>query len=164
MLWPFEKKAEDALIHSFETGLRVIQVCLCKKLESQYSATMAGGPACVLAAQVVNYLKGEDVMAVMEHSTEPLRSEIDRIKDQIPESAARAMAESGSTREVVVATLRMRGALEFMRQGESYLLGDQHQRIYKLLSTYGAEFPEEINPSRYLEMAQRCYEEHFGLK
>ena len=51
-----------------------------------------------------------------------------------------------------------------MRQGESYLLGDQHQRIYKLLSTYGAEFPEEINPSRYLEMAQRCYEEHFGLK
>ena len=118
----------------------------------------------MLAAQVVNYLKGEDVMAVMEHSTEPLRSEIDRIKDKIPESAARAMAESGSTREVVVATLRMRGALEFMRQGESYLLGDKPQRIYKLLSTYGAEFPEEINPSRYLEMAQRCYEEHFGLK
>jgi hypothetical protein len=125
---------------------------------------MAGEPACVLAAQVVNYLKGEDIMAVMEHSTEPLRSQTDRIKDQIPESAARAMAESGSTREVVVATLRMKGVLEFIRQGESYLLSDQHQRIYKSLSTYGAEFREEIKPSRYLEMAQRYYEEHFGPK
>ena len=164
MRWPFKRNAEDELVPSFEMGLRVIQVCLCKNLKSQYSATMAGEPASLLAAQVVNYLKGEDIMAVMERSAEPLRSQIGRIKDQIPESAARAMAESQSTREVVVATLRMKGVLEFMRQGESYLLSDQHQRIYKLLSTYGAEFPEEINPSRYLEMAQRCYEEHFGSK
>ena len=164
MRWPFRRNAEDELVPSFEMGLRVIQVCLCKTLKSQYSATMAGEPASLLAAQVVNYLKGEDIMAVMERSAEPLRSQIDRIKGQIPESAARAMAESRSTREVVVATLRMKGMLEFMRQGESYLMSDQHHRIYKLLSTYGAEFPEEINPGSYLEMAQRCYEEHFGSK
>src|SRR5712692_2871990 len=119
MRWPFKKKAENALIHSFEMGLRMMQVSLYKKLQSEYSPTMAGEPAGVLAAQVVNYLKGEDIMAVTEHSTEPLRSQIDRIKHRIPESALQVMAESRSTREVVVATLRMRGVLEFMLHGES---------------------------------------------
>jgi hypothetical protein len=121
MRWPFKKKTESALIHSFETGLRMIQVSMFKNLKSEYSRTMAEEPAGVLAAQVGNYLKGEDVVAVMERSTEPLKSQIDRIKYQIPESAAKVMAESGSTREVVVATLRMKGVLEFMRNGDSYL-------------------------------------------
>ena len=66
MRWPFKKKAENAVIHSFEKGLRMMQVSLYKKLESEYSPTMAGEPAGVLAAQVVNYLKGEDIMAVTE--------------------------------------------------------------------------------------------------
>lgn len=140
----------------------MIQVSLFKTVASQYSATMAREPASLLAAQIVNYLKGEDIMAVLEHSTEPLKSQIDRIKVQIPECAAKVMAESRSTREVVVATLRMKGVLEFMLHGESYLQSDHHQRIYSLLSTFGAEFPEEIKPGKYLEMAQRYYEEHFG--
>jgi hypothetical protein len=100
--WPFKKTIEKRLIRSFETGLREIQVSLYMRLRSQYSATMAEEPAGLLAAQVVNYLKGEDIAAVIENSAEPLKTQIGRIKDHIPESAAKAMAESRSTREVVV--------------------------------------------------------------
>ncbi|MGO9240474.1 MAG: hypothetical protein ACLQBJ_06650 [Bryobacteraceae bacterium] len=112
-----------------------------------------------LAAQVVNYLKGDDITAVIQNSAEPLKSKIAQIKDQISENAARAMAESKSTREAVVATLRMRAVLEFMLQGESYFKSDLHQRIEKLLCTYGPEFPEEIKPDTYLAIAQRYYQE-----
>jgi hypothetical protein len=118
----------------------------------------------ILAAQTVNYLKGEDIVAVMQNSPEPLKSRIARIKDQLPESAAKAMAESGSTREVVVGTLRMKEVLEFMLRGKSYLHSEQHQRTYRLLSTYGPEFPEEIKPDKYLAMAHRYRQEHFGTK
>jgi hypothetical protein len=130
------------------------------KLRSQYSTKMAEESAEVLAAQVVNYLKGEDIAAVMEAAAEPLKSEIGRIRGELPGSAARAMAESGSTREVIVATLRMKALLEFMTHGESYFRTDLHQRIHGLLSTYGPEFPEEINPAKYSAMAHRYYQEH----
>jgi hypothetical protein len=162
MWWPLKKTTEKRLIQSFETGLRVIQVSLYSRLDAQYSLTMEKESAGVLAAQVVNYLKGEDILASMEHSPEPLKSQIAQIKDQVPESAARAMAESRSTREVIVGTLRMTGVLKFMLDGESYIRSDEHQRIYKLLVLYGAEFPEAIKPDKYLEIAERYYQGQFG--
>ncbi len=157
-----KKTIEKSLIRSFETGLRLIQVSLYATLHSQYSATMPEDPASVLAAQVVNYLKGEDIVAVIDNTPEPLKSNIARIKDQVPETAAKAMAESRSTREVIVGTLRMRELMKFMVDGESYLRSDEHQRIYKLLAPYGPEFPDEIKPDTYLEMAHRYHQEQFG--
>ena len=121
-------------------------------------------PASVLAALVANYLTGEDIQGVMRGSAEPLKSEIGRVKDQVPQRAANVMSESKHTREVVVATLRMKEALEFMLHGESYLHSDQHQRICGLLSVYGPEFPEEITPEHYLAIAHRYHQETFAKK
>jgi hypothetical protein len=162
MWWPFKKTIQNRLVGSFLSALRIIQVSLCAEASSQHSPTMTGDSARVLAAQVANDLTGEDVEAVARNAAEPLKSQIDGIKHQIPEGAARVMAHSGSTREVVVATLRMRAALEFMLQGESYFRSDLHRRIEGLLSTYGPEFPQEIKPDLYLAMAHVYHQEHFG--
>ena len=72
------------------------------------------------------------------------------------------MAENRSTRQVIVATLRMREVLKFMVDGEGYFQSAEHQRVYDLLSPYGPEFPDEIKPDSYLEMARRYREEVFG--
>jgi hypothetical protein len=162
MWWPFKRTAEKRLIQSFETGLRLIQVSLFTRLRSQYLATMDEEAAATLAAQVVNYLKGDDIASVMLASPEPLKSRIVRIKDQVSTNAARALAESRSTREVIVATLRMREVVEFMLQGDPYLHTDQHRRIYNLLSAHVPEFPEEVKPERYMKMAERYRQEQFG--
>jgi hypothetical protein len=158
MWWPFKKTGERRIVLSFEMGLRLIQVSLFTTLRAQYSLTMAQESASVLAAQVVNYLKGEDIVAVIHNSPEPLKSQIARIIDRLPENAARAMAENRSTRQVIVATLRMREVLKFMVDGEGYFQSAEHQRIYDLLSPYGPEFPDEIKPDSYLEMARRYRE------
>ena len=139
-----------------------MQVSLCSRLEAQYSLTMETESAVVLAVQVVNYLKGEDILDLMERSPEPLKSKIAQIKDQVFGRSAKAMAESRSTREVIVGTLRMREVLKFMLDGESYARSDEHQRIYELLVPYSPEFPEAIKPDTYLEMAEQYYKEHFG--
>jgi hypothetical protein len=162
MWWPFKKTIEKSLIRSFETGMRVMQVSLCSRLDAQYSLTMEKESAAVLAVQVVNYLKGEDIVDLMERSPEPLKSKIAQIKDQVFGRSAKAMAESRSTREVIVGTLRMREVLKFMLNGESYARSDEHQRIYELLVPYSPEFPEAIKPDTYLEMAERYYQGHFG--
>jgi len=164
MWWPFKKATEKRLVGSFLNGHQLIQVSLYEEAASQYSGTMAKESARVLAAQVANHLTGEDVGAVAQNAAGPLRSQIGRIKHQIPESAARVMADSGSTREVVVATLRMRATLEFMLHGKAYFRSDLHRRIEGLLSTYGPEFPYEIKPDLYLAMALAYYQEHFGPK
>ena len=52
----------------------MVQVSLFTRLHRQYSATMPEEAAKVMAAQVVNYLKGEDLLAVME--THRNRSEL----------------------------------------------------------------------------------------
>jgi hypothetical protein len=155
MRWPFQKSIETRIVQSFERGWRLIQVSLYSRLTSQYSATMPEESAGILAAQVVNYLKGDDIAVAIQTVTEPLKSEIGRIADQIPVHAASAMLESHSTREVIVGTLRMREILKFMTDGEAYMRSDEHQRIFALLSPYGPEFPEEIKPDSYVAMAER---------
>ena len=162
MRWPFQKTTEARIVQSFETGLRLIQVSLFSRLKAQYLATMPEESAKTVAAQVVNYLKGDDIALVIETATEPLKSEIARIAPQIPVHAAAAMAESQSTREVIVGTLRMREILKFMTDGEAYMRSDEHRRIFALLSPYGPEFPEEIKPDAYVAMAERYRQAQFG--
>lgn len=158
MRWPFKKRdwTED-----FQVGLRAIQVSLYTKLRSQYSQSMDGESASVLAAQVSNYLKGENIAILIENTDEPLKSQIARIKDQIPEYAAKEMADSRSTREAIVATLRMMELYRFMKFGDGYMQSDEHRRIFELLAPYGPEFPDEIKPDKYLDIARRYKEERF---
>ncbi len=54
--WSFERSLE-----TYETCLRVIQVDLSTDLHNIYSSQMDGEAAGALAAQVVNFLKGEDI-------------------------------------------------------------------------------------------------------
>jgi len=63
----FLKRAE----RSFETCLRVIQVDLFTDLRHIYSSQMDGEEAGTLAAQVVNFLKGEDIEELPGLRTSP---------------------------------------------------------------------------------------------
>ena len=58
----------------FAACLRAIQVDLFADLRNIYSSQMDGEAARTLAAQVVNFLKGEDIDEIARVSDEPLRS------------------------------------------------------------------------------------------
>lgn len=159
---PFKKSPDlEASLEFFEQGLRYVQVTLFVMLKSRYSAEMDGESASVLAAQVVNYLKGEDIKGVIASSAEPLRSQILQIEDRIPERASDALASGKGIREVVVATLRMRTVLQFGLVGERYLHSDEKKRIESQLSVYGPEFPKAIDPKAYLAMARRFHQDNW---
>jgi hypothetical protein len=114
----FEKSVE-----LYERGLRDTQVALYTMLKTDYSAEMDVESAGVLAAQVANFLQGEAVEDVIANCAEPLKSQICKIKDRIPEHAHATMATSRSVREVVVATLRMRTVITFGLARVSYEAG-----------------------------------------
>jgi hypothetical protein len=99
---------------------------------------------------------------VIDNTPEPNKSQIIRIKDQIPECASKAMAESKNTREAIVATLRMTVVYRFMQEGKAYFQSAEFHRSQELLDRYGPEFPEEIEPDKYLEIARRYKQENFG--
>jgi hypothetical protein len=113
---------------------------------------MDGGAARILAAQVVNSLKGEDIDEIARVSDEPLRSRIMAILPQVKRRAAEFMQADRQTREIIVATLRMTSVLMFGKYGTAWLQSPAKMRIEQLLVEYGPEFPEEITPTAYAQL------------
>ena len=136
----------------FAECLRAIQVDLFAELSNIYSSQMEGEAASALAAQVVNFLKGEDIDEIARVSDEPLRSWIMAILPQVRQRAAECMRADRQTREIIVATLRMTTVLNFGKYGRSWFQNPAKMRIEQLLVEYGSEFPEEITPDAYAQL------------
>ena len=161
-MWPFKKRKDVSIqdaIKVFETGAKAIQVPLYAELKFTYSKEMISEVACVLAGQVVNYLMGEDIDEIHKNAQEPTKTVIGQIKDQIPKRAHQLMARDDSTREVIVATLRMISVLKFAIIGESYMTSPQKQRVENLLVEYGREFRYEMTPDKYMALAHTYYKQ-----
>jgi len=149
----FLKRAE----RSFATCLRAIQVDLCEDLSNIYSLQMDYRVARTLAAQVVNFLKGEDIDEIARVSDEPLRSRIMDILPQVRQRAAECMQADRQTREIIVATLRMTSVLNFGKYGRVWFQDPAKMRIEHLLVEYGPEFPEEITPAAYEHLSAKYH-------
>jgi hypothetical protein len=141
----------------FATCLRAIQVDLCSDLDNIYSSQMDRNAAGTLAAQVVNFLKGEDIDEIARVSDEPLRSWIMAISPQVRQRAAECMRADRQTREIIVATLRMTTVLNFGKYGRAWFQNPAKMRIERLLVEYGPEFPEEITPEAYAQLTAKYH-------
>ena len=149
----FLKRAE----RSFSRCLRLIQVDLYSELSNIYSSQMDVETANTLAAQVVNFLKGEDIEEIARAKNEPLRSWIMAILPEVRQRAAECMQADRQTREIIVATLRMTNVVNFWTYGEAWLQNPAKMRIQQLLVEYGPEFPEEISPEAYEQMTAKYH-------
>ena len=159
----FGKRAEPSLDEVDEvvsTSLRLLKVDLCVDLESIYSSQMERETARTLAAQVANFLTGEDMDEhhIIARFDEPLRSRIMAILPQVRQRAAEYMQVDRQTREIIVATLRMTTFLNFWKYGEAWFQNPAKMRIERLLVEYGPEFPEEITPVAYTQLFSAYHE------
>jgi len=110
-----------------------------------------------LAAQVVNFIMGEDIDEIARVSDEPLRSRIMAILPQVRQRAAECMQADRQTREIIVATLRMTTVLNFGKYGRAWFQNPAKMRIERLLVEYGPEFPEEITPEAYAQLTAKYH-------
>jgi hypothetical protein len=138
----FGKRAEPSLDEVDEvvsTSLRLLKVDLCVDLESIYSSQMERETARTLAAQVVNFLMGEDIDEhhIIARFDEPLRSRIMAILPQVRQRTAEYMQADRQTREIIVATHRMTAVLNFGKYGTAWLEDPEKIRIEQLLVEYG---------------------------
>jgi len=136
----------------FATCLSLIQVDLYSNLRTIYSSQMNDGDARTLAAQVVSFLKAEDIDEIARASGEPLRSRIMAVLPQVEQRAEECMQTDPHTREIIVATLRMTSLLMFGKYGKAWFRDPAKTRIEKLLVRYGPEFPQEITPPAYAQL------------
>jgi hypothetical protein len=151
----FHKRPEpslDDLDDNFAMCLRLMKVDLCEDVRNIYSSQMDDKAARTLAAQVVNFLMGEDIDEIARVSDEPLHSWIMAILPQVKQRAAEYMQADRRTREIIVATHRMTSVLNFGKYGIAWLQSPEKMRIERLLVEYGPEFPEEINPEAYIQL------------
>jgi len=135
-------------------SLRALKVDLFADLSNIYSSQMDGDAAKTLAAQVANFLMGEDIEEhhIIARFDEPLRSRIMAILPQVRHRAAEYMQADRQTREVIVAIHRMTSVLNFGKYGVEWLQNPEKMRSERLLAEYGPEFPEEITPAAYAQL------------
>jgi hypothetical protein len=141
----------------FAECLRAIQVDLFSDLRNIYSSQMDDEAASALAAQVVNFLKGEDINETSRVSDETRRAVIGSILPQVRQRAEECMRADRQTREIIVATLRMTTVLNFGKYGEAWFQNPAKMRIERLLVDYGPEFPEEITPEAYAQLTAKYH-------
>jgi hypothetical protein len=151
----FLKRSEpslDDLDKAVSESWRALNVDLFVNLSNIYSLQMDGEVAKTLAAQVTNFLKGEDIDEIARVSDEPLRSRIMAILPQVRQRAAEYMQADRQTREIIVAAHRMTAVLNFGKYGTAWLQDPAKMRIERLLVEYGPEFPDEITPEAYIQL------------
>jgi len=151
----FLKRAEpslDELDKAVSTSLRLLKVDLFADLSNIYASQMEHEAAKTLAAQVANFLTGDDIDENARVSDEPLHSRIMAILPQVRQRVAEYMQADQQTREIIVATLRMTTFLNFWKYGEAWFQNPAKMRIERLLVEYGPEFPEEITPAAYAQL------------
>ena len=151
----FQKPTLKQTVDTFNEQLRVIRVVLYADLKDEYSHEYETETAGVLAAQVVNYLQGEDLEQIYVNASNSNKAVIDRIKKQIPKRADDLLKANKSVRELIVYTLRMKVVLKFALVGEAYLESPEKFRIETILKKYGAEYPKEASPELYKEIVAR---------
>jgi hypothetical protein len=151
----FAKRAEPSpedLDENFAMCLRLMKIDLADDICNIYSSQIDHKEARVLAAQVVNFLMGEDIEEIARVSDDPLRSRIMAILPQVQQRAAEYMQADRQARKIIVATHRMTSVLNFGKYGTAWLQSPAKMRIERLLIEYGPEFPEEITPEAYIQL------------
>jgi hypothetical protein len=129
-----------------------MQVDLASDLHATYCSKMNDEAARTLAAQVVNFLKGEHIEEIARVSDEPLRSRIMAVLPQVEQRAREKMRSDLKTCEIIVATLRMISVLMFSKHGKAWFRSPAKARIERLLAEYGPDFPQEITPAAYEQL------------
>lgn len=105
----------------------------------------------LVAAQVVNYLTGEDLTSIpIEVEDDEVKAAILAVRPAIPKAADDIMRQDQGLREIIVETLRMRLILNAHYRFEEMVESGLEQRISDLLQVYGNEFTDhELTPRRY---------------
>lgn len=163
MFGSLRNRAAGKLSEDFDRAARPAINMLFAELRAEYAKEMDTNTADVLAAQVLDYLQGEDIEQIKERVPKDNRSSVmvimNKIKNQVVKRADEKMKIDKETRELIVYTLRMKLVLKFGSKGESYLNAAEKIRIDKILEKYGLEFPKEVNPDYYASIATHYYEE-----
>lgn len=150
-------------VRRYNEQFRAVKMVLYAELRSYYKESHGLEMAKVMAAQVVNYLAGEDIDAVYEKAAEPLKSKIGRIKDQIPKLAEEKMERDSGAREIIIYSLKMEEIYKLAQLGEAYYKSADKGRIERIMAKYGTEFPIEVSPSIYSLLVTKFLQERQHL-
>jgi hypothetical protein len=151
----FRKIVARQQSNRFAHLLHIVQVLLSLELGREYEREFDTKTAGVLAAQVVNYLTGQDLERSYARVDELTQSKILQIKDQITVRADEKMLHDPIVRETIVYTHRMKMVLGFASDGDAFLTTDAAARSEDILLKYAAEFRQEVTPDLYDQIVAR---------
>ena len=129
---------------------KFLKVLITKKIfgETDLSTT--------LAAQVENYLLGEDLDEIIEKVTAEVKEKILQVKNNIPKWADDAMTKDKDFCEFIIQTIRMDAVFQDQASDSKWLFENPRgKRISKILMKYGSNVSESSDPKKYDKLIQK---------
>jgi len=162
----FKKKTIVDNAKDFESQYKAAKIIIFKYLEiwfkqifetPEYKATFGDDDLYVtLAAQVENYLFGEDLDEVIKKVDNKVKDQIIQIKNHVPKWADDSMNRDKDFSEFVIQTIRMDMIFHQYFDGEKWLSENPRgKRISKILMKYGGNVKEAPDPKKYDKLLRK---------
>lgn len=162
----FKKKTIIDNAKDFEKQYKAAKIIIFKYLEvwfkqifetPEYKAIFGNGDLYVtLAAQVENYLFGEDLDEVVKRVDNKVKDQILQIKKHVPKWADDAMNRDKDFSEFVIQTIRMDMIFHQYLDGEKWLFEDPRgKRVSEVLMKYGGNVTENPDPKKYDKLLRK---------
>jgi len=151
----FRKKWKiEETLEAFPLWERSVTVCLFTKLRAELLAQgLSDDTSSAIAAQGVNYITGVDWEESVSNASAEIKSVVQAHKSSIEPAIRDLLMKDGSCRKVVVYFLCIKTvALGFLHGFEAWMADPMKERIERILSTFGPEFPEEADPGKFSVM------------
>lgn len=140
-------------VRDVEQALPIAKLAIGKRLLLRFSGRYPEDVASVYAAQVMNYLTGNDIQLVFEQATEPLKSKLSQVIEYIPEVAIIEMRADPELRRTVLATLFWVDAIQHAK-GSAYLGSRLKAQVDAVQSVFPQEQYADLDSGRYLRLVK----------
>lgn len=162
----FKRKSIVDNAKDFETQYKVAKIIIFKYLDIWFEQIF-GSPDyqkifgetdlhTTLAAQVENYLFGENLDEVISKVTPEVKRKILQVKNHIPKWADDAMNRDKDFCELVIQTIRMDMVFRQYASDSKWLFENPRgKRIQEILTKYGGDVSESPDPKKYDKLLRK---------
>lgn len=168
MLNFLKKKLSGSLANQYDELVRVMRVGLYEEFQRIISPEIAKQltkkQRSVLAAQMMNFLEGEEKGVMHEQASPDTKKIIPQVKHFIEPCVTRILDNDSEIRKLVVYHLRVKVVVKFGLIGQPYMDGEEKKRIEELLLKYGKEYPEEAKFEVFSGLVHNFWEKRLQHK
>ena len=150
-------KAGDSL-KSFETGRRKLAVAMYGSVSASLKEKMEVEKGKLLAAQMSNYLMGEDISSAYENMEPGMKLVVGTFIDKVPRYGIEYLKMNTKARRLVLWNLSILDTILMLEHYDQYVISEKAKRITAIRDNFPGEREHPFDGVGYLKEVNEYYQ------